>query len=205
MSAHAKPNARVARYQELLRAAVKELGVPKTDTRAIMSATLHMAREHLQSRLLRGADIDVAELLHLDEALKGIAPTAPAELEVFLIDGNDVCCKCGGPNLCEACGQKKSPKHNRRTLEDAQAAKAKAPLLALSSPAPAASASPAPAPGQARAVPVAPKPAPAPPRFTSIHDAAEASGAVGVSDRGIAFSGGRRDGFSPADGGTPTW
>ncbi len=148
-----------------------------------------------------------AQIIGLEDRLGINNAPLPDRLEVVFIDGADVCIKCGGPNTCEACGQKKTPKHNRRTLEEAQAAKAKAPLLALPapSPAPAASASPAPAPGQARAVPVAPKPAPAPPRFTSIHDAAEASGAVGVSDRGIAFSGGRRDGFSPADGGTPTW
>ena len=155
-----------------------------------------------------GRAADLASQIAQIEDRRGI--TAPVEmperLKVVFVDGADVCCRCGGPNVCETCGQE-SPKHNKRTMEEAQAAKAKAPLLALPapSPEPAASASPAPAPGQARAVPVAPKPAPAPPRFTSIHDAAEASGAVGVSDRGIAFSGGRRDGFSPADGGTPTW
>ena len=141
-----KPAADHTQAFTTLRKALAKQYRRKIDDRDIVRLAQYQLQEQLLvTRQLAGEIVTAAEFTEIakltDQAREAIAPATTERLKVVLVDGADVCCKCGGPNLCEACGQKKSPKHNRRTLEEAQAAKAKAPLLAQPalSPAPAAS------------------------------------------------------------------
>ena len=87
-----------------------------------------------------GRAADLASQIAQIEDRRGI--TAPVEmperLKVVFVDGADVCCRCGGPNVCEKCGAKKSPRRNERTMDEAIAetrARADAPQKLLPAPA----------------------------------------------------------------------
>ena len=67
-----------------------------------------------------------AQIIGLEERLGISNAPIPERLTVRLVDGNDVCCRCGGPNLCEKCGeprvsaaQRTHPRGSARTIPSA--------------------------------------------------------------------------------------
>jgi hypothetical protein len=91
----AKPASRAVRYQKLCREAARELNAKPSDERVIHVATLRLAREAIQARLIAGHHVDPADLLKLDEALRAYVPKEQHRLDIQIVGTIDRCPKCG--------------------------------------------------------------------------------------------------------------
>jgi hypothetical protein len=114
--AAAKARARV--FEGHAAAAAKRLGIEPSDELALHVATLKLAAELLQAKMISGQPVDPADVIRLDAALKAYLPTAELpELTVKFVEGSD------GPLVehCRRCGWEPGQDATRTPLLDAPA------------------------------------------------------------------------------------
>src|SRR5262249_13142455 len=86
---------RVERYQQLIHEVSRQLKVKPSDPRVEHVATLRLMREQLQARLLEGQNVDAADVLKLDEALRTYVPKEQHRINIQYVGTVDRCPKCG--------------------------------------------------------------------------------------------------------------
>ena len=101
-------NSRGERFKKLCREAGRQLNVKADSELAKHVAILRLMREQLQVKLLNGAHVDPADVLKLDEALKGYLPVIELpKLEIGFVRRLHECCRACGESqefICRKCG-----------------------------------------------------------------------------------------------------
>ena len=95
-------DSRAQSFRAFVKVAAKRLSLKPTDPLVLNAATVMLAQERLQIRLIEHDDVDPAELLRLSEHLtKILPPPLPPPVKIEVVEGNFQCCPaCGHQAPC---------------------------------------------------------------------------------------------------------